>query len=370
VTLYSMLGRPDPTRWLLASDEPAARWVALARLSDLSDDSAEVAAAREAVVLDPGTRALIDRLPDWEVDADVSGHDKPRLATNVLDLLASMGVREADDARIGRLLDQMLAHVDESGRFQMCVAERGGDEPRWGALLCDTHAIADVLVAFGRGDDPRVRRALETALDDLALTARGLAWPCRPSTGDTWRGPGSAKDCCPQTTLEALRAFSRLAVGERPLALRDAATTVLGVWRTRGEHKPYMFGHGRQFKQVKWPPTWYGSYEMVEVLGRLPEVWSGPDARDEDVQALAEVAACLLAYNVAADATVTPLSTFQGFEQYSFGQKKVASPLATALVWSALSRLAPIAARIAAVDVSALPSSKGGSGTPLPPKVV
>ena len=69
-----------------------------------------------------------------------------------------------------------------------------------------------------------------------------------------------------------------------------------------------MMGHGRQFKQVKWPATWYGAYEVVDVLGRLPETWR---ANPQDRRSLAE---------------------------------------------------------IAAVDVMRLASSKGGSGTPLPPK--
>jgi hypothetical protein len=369
MSLYSTLGRPDPTPWLLASDEPAARWIALTRLCGLPEDSPEALAAREAVLRDPGTRALITRLPDWGVDNGVTGHDKPHLATNLLDLLGAMGVRETDDPRIGRLLEQMLEHADESGRFQMFASERSGETPHWGALLCDTHAIADVLLAFGRGDDPRVRRALSTAVEDLTETDQGLAWPCRPPTGGTWRGPGRLRDCCPQTTLEALRAFSRLGARERPGEMRYAASTALGAWRSRGTHKPYMFGHGRQFKQVKWPASWYGAFEVVDTMGRLPEVWAGPGARPEDTAALAEIAACLLVYNVAADGTVTPLSTFQGFEEYSFGQKKRPSPFATALVWRALARLEPIADTIAAVDVLALPSSKGGSGTPMPPKV-
>jgi hypothetical protein len=369
LSLYSTLGRLDPAPWLLASDEPAARWVALLRLRGLAEGSSEALDARRAVVRDPATQALIARIPDWEADCGVGGHDAPRLATNLLDLLGSMGVRESDDPRICALLDQMLAHTDEAGRFQMFAAERGGETPHWGALLCDTHSTADALLAFGRGGDPRVGRALATAAVDVTATGQGLAWPCRPATGDTWRGPGRIRDCCPQTTLEALRAFSRLPAEERPAMLRDVATTVLGIWRSRGEHKPYMFGHGRQFKQVKWPPTWYGAYEVVDTLGRLPEVWSGPDARSDDVTSLAEIAACLLAYNVSADSTVTPLSTFQGFEEHSFGQKRRPSPFATALVWGALARLEPIADRIAGVDVMALGSSKGGSGAPLPPKV-
>jgi hypothetical protein len=369
MTFFSTLGRPDPIPWLLASDEPAARWVALTRLSGPAQDAPEVSAARDAVLRDAATHRLIGLLGDWEADNGITGHDKPLLATNLLDLLGEMGVRAEDDPRIGRLLDQLVSHADEDGRLQMFAAERGGDVPGWGALLCDTHPIAGVLLRFGRGDEDRVRRALETAIRDLRPTDQGVAWPCRPSSGDSWRGPGRMRDCCPQATLEALHAFSWLPAGTRPPEIADAARTILDLWRSRGVAKPYMFGHGRQFKQVKWPSTWYGAYEVVDSLGRLPELWNVPESRPEDRAALAEIAACLLAYNVSPDGTVTPLSTFKGFEDYSFGQKKRPSPLATALVWASLKRLEPLAAQIAAVDVMTLASSKGGTGAPMPPKV-
>ncbi|MFH1834164.1 MAG: hypothetical protein ABH877_03985 [bacterium] len=253
MTFFSTLGRPDPTPWLLGAGEPAARWLALRHLLGLPEDAPEVVATHEAVIADPGAQALLAQIPDWEVDNGLTGHDKPLLATNLLDLLGEMGVGPKDDSRIGRLLDQLAEHADEYGRFQMFAAEPGADEPRWAALLCDTHAIADVLLRFGLGADPRVRRALMTAVSDLARTDQGLAWPCRPADGGRWRGPGRVRDCCPQTTLEALRAFSRLPPAERPRQLTEVARTVLEVWRSRASQKPYMFGHGRRFKQVKWP---------------------------------------------------------------------------------------------------------------------
>lgn len=370
MSLFETLERTDPTAWLLDSEEPAARWVALTGIFGVPDTAPEAKTAREAVVADAGVKALIALLPDWEADSGVSGHDKPLLATNLLDLLGEMGVREGDAPRIGILLDQMLEHADADGRFQMFGRERGGDTPRWGALLCDTHAIADVLLRFDRGDDPRVQRALEVARADLTQTAQGVAWPCRPDPVSGFRGPGRADDCCPQTTLEALRAISRVPAEEHPPEIAQVAHNLLGVWRARATSRPYMFGHGRQFKQVKWPPTWYGAYEVVDVFGRLPETWDGDSAASaEDRRSLAEIAACLLAYNVAPDGRVTPLSTFKGFETYSFGQKKHPSPFATALVWAALKRLEPLAEEIAVVDVLALGSSKGGSGTPQPPRL-
>ncbi len=175
MSLFETLCREDPTSWLLASDEPAARWITITRLQGIAEDAPAAIAAHEAVVADDRTRALLDLLPDWEAPSEVSGHDRPLLATNLLDLLGDMGMREVDDERIARLLDQMLAHADADGRFQMYGRERGGDTPRWGALLCDTHAIADVFLRFGRGDDPRVRRALEAARGDLVETDQGLA---------------------------------------------------------------------------------------------------------------------------------------------------------------------------------------------------
>jgi hypothetical protein len=370
VSLYALLGREDPTPWLFASDEPQARWIALAALppegAPPADRDAALASAHAAVLADDRTQRLLDLLPaSWDVPANVSGHDKPQLATNVLDLLATFGVTASDDARIASLIEQMLSHADADGRFLAFAAQRSGP-PVWGCLHCDTHAIADVAGRFGYAHDPRVRRALAAAEADLEQTDLGLTWGCRPDAATGFRGPGRAGEPCPQATLEALRAYSWLPARERPEWLAEAVHTSLEIWRQRGARKPYMMGHGRQFKTVKWPPTWYGAYEVVDALARLPETWR---TRPEDRASLAEIAACLLAYNVAADGRVTPLSAVKGGEWMSLGQKKEPSPTATAIVWARRAALTELADEIAAVDVMRLASSKGGSGTPMPPKV-
>ncbi len=358
----------DPLPWLLASDEPAARWVALVELLDRPSGDADVRAAHEAVLADEGTRELLDRLPDWEQPQQISGHDAPAFGPNLLHLLADMGVAGADDQRIPRLLDRLLAHADDEGRFAMLGAPRGRGEPRWGALLCDTHAIADVLGRYGRVADPRVRRALARAEEDLHDTAQGRAWPCRPDDATGFRGPGRRGDVCPLVTLEALRALARLPEVERAACLIDVARVSLCAWRERGTEKPYLFGHGIQFKTVKWPPTWYGAYLVLDVLGRYPALWCGAGARPEDRRALAEMAACLVAYNVAPDGVVIPRSVRQGFGSFSFGQKKLPSAWATARLYVVLRRLGDLAGDVAAVDVAALGSSKGGTGTARPPR--
>ena len=65
---------------------------------------------------------------------------------------------------------------------------------------------------------------------------------------------------------------------------------------------------------------------------------------------------------------MTPRSTYRGLETYSFGQKKGPSPLATALLLKVLHRFAGLAGPASHVDVTALTSSKGGTGTALPPR--
>lgn len=361
---------PDPRviEWILASPQPAARWIVHAHLFDGPDQVGLAVAERAAVLNDPATGEPIARLPEWNSVAEISGHQHPAFAPNLLGLLADMGVAGGDDERIEHLLDTMVDHQLPDGRFAMCSTSRVAPEGGWGSLLCDTHAITEVLLRFGRGDDPRVERAMQTTIDDLASTTQGLAWPCRPDEVSGFRGPGRKHDLCPQATLEALRVWSHIPSAQRPVELGEVARVSLHVWRSRGDEQPYMFGHGSRFKTVKWPTTWYDIHGVLDTLGRYPALWRGPAADPDDRRALAELVACLIAYNIADDGTVTPRSCYRGFEGYSFGQKQRPSPFATARLLQVLRRFDDLCDAVAAVDVTALTSSKGGAGTARPPK--
>jgi hypothetical protein len=372
----------DPLPWLLDSDEPAARWIALTQLLDRPADDAEVAEAHAAVLADAGTVDLLGRLKSWEAEIPLSGHDKVDFAPNLLTLLADMGVTAADEPRIGAILASMLEHQRDDGAFMAVGRWRTLDEPVWGSLPCDAFAIAEVIARVGHADDPRVERAFAHIARMLADTPQGRAWQCVPDPAIPFRGPGRKADVCPQVTLEALRAFSYLPAERRPAEVVAAGRVSLAVWRDRWESKPYMFGHGRQFKRGKWPATWYSALEVVDTIGRYPELWAdtGGDSPGGDPaggdpaatcpadrRALAEIAACLIAYNFDADGRVAPRSCYKGFEQHSFGQKKLPSAFATARTLVALRRLGPLASEIAQVDVLSLGSSKGGKGTALAP---
>lgn len=359
----------DPVPWLLQSEEPAARWVTLVELLERPAGDAEVAAAHAAVLEAPETEDLLQRIPDWDVPQVIGGHDSPAFAPNLVHLLMDQGVAPGDDARLGRLADQLLAHSDEDGRFTSFFAPRGRGEPGWSALQCDTFAITGALARLGRGDDERVRGALARIEADVGETAQGRAWPCRPDPASGFRGPGRRADFCPMLVVEALRLYARLPQGLQPPWLLESARVLLRAWRVRDTEKPYVFGHGRQFKTVKWPPTWYGAFMVLDAVGRHPALWRDAAADPADRRAIAELIACLIAYNVSGDGTVTPLSARRGFERHSFGQKREPSAWATARVCAVVRRFDDLAAEVAAVEVLALGSSKGGSGVPVPPKV-
>ena len=366
-TSWNRLLGADPVPGLLASGEPAARWVTRTAVLGQPADDPDVVADHAAVRADPATTELIGRLPDWTAGGRFSGHHDPRFAPNLLNLLADMGMTEADHPRIGRLLDQFLAHQDREGRFMSFGSSRASEEPVWGSLPCDSHAVTEVLVRYGRAGDARTRRALARMADDLTATAQGQAWLCLPHTVTGFRGPGRKGDFCPQVTLQALRAFAGLPGSDRPSGLAAAARVALRAWRMRGTEKPYMFGHGIAFKTAKWPVTWYGAYAVLDTLGRYPQLWRDPDGDPADRAALAELAACLIAYNAGPDGWVVPRSAYRGFEAFSFGQKKRPSPFATARLMAVLHRLDELAAPAEAIDLTALASSKGGLGHSVPP---
>lgn len=355
----------DPRPWLLGSDEPSARWLTLAWLVEGTGDG-HVRAARAEVLADAGTQGLLDRLPAWGAGTTFSGHGSPAFAPNMLNLLADMGLEAGDDPRIEALLDAMLERQRTDGRLPSFGSYPRGAEPVWGALPCDTHAITEVMVRFGRGDDERVQRAAARIEADLARTQQGRGWLCLPDPATGFRGPGRKQDVCPQVSLEALRVMATL--GRRSTALREAVSTLLGCWRRRASERPYMFGHGRRFKTVKWPTFWYDVYAVLNTVRLFPEVWQGAAADAADRRAVAELVGCLVAYNVGKDGTVTPRSCYRGFEGYSLGQKKRPSPFATARVMVVLADFAEIADEVAAIDVTALPSSRGEDVVPLPPR--
>lgn len=346
----------DAVPWLLGSDEPFAIWATLTGVLGKSAEDPEVMSVRAAVVSHPDVQALIGELPA-ALGEHAEGHHSPLFLPNRLNLLADMGLTVGDDQRLDAVLEALLDRRDRSGRFRAPDATR--PKPDAGSLLCDSNAITDVLLRLGLGEDVRVKKAVARLITDSEATPQGSAWCCVPEKRPLFRVNTPQSDACPQITLEGLRVLARLPGSARPADTEKIARTPLEIWRRRVDERPYEFGHGYQFKTVKWPSFWYDVLAVVTTLGRFPGIWRGAEARPADTRAMAELAACLISYNVGPDGRVTPKRVHRGYERFSFGTKTGPSPFATARVLSALVPVASLAAQIRAVDVDMLPNSMG-----------
>ncbi|MDZ4169639.1 MAG: winged helix DNA-binding domain-containing protein [Coriobacteriia bacterium] len=348
----------DPLPWIMGSGEPIATWLVLTEVLGRDAGDPSVVAARLQVVGDPAVRTLIAELPAWGSSGSVSDHHNPLFAPNRLGLLADLGVRAGDDDSLDALLDAMLSSRDRHGRFVIPESLAARPKPERGAVTCDSNAILDVALRLGRSNDARVTAALKRLAGDSSESPQGRGWRCLPEKRPLIDFTVRRTDACPQVTLEAARALAHVPADQRPAWASDAARTLLAFWRLRAEERPYDFGHGYQFKTVKWPSFWYDALAVLDVVSRFPEVWDGGADDDADAIATAQIAAALVSHNVGADGRVSPVRTHCGFGRFSFGRRGEPSPYATARVLAVLARLAPLAGRIAAVDVAALPSSR------------
>ena len=355
----------DPVPWLLDSNEPYAVWAALTGVLGATAGDPAVEAAHLAVLASESVQKLVGELPT-RPSPSTTDHHSPSFLPNRLNLLAEMGVARGDFEQLDAVLDRLLAAQDRAGRFRVSGPTR--PRPNVDSHRCDNNAIVEVLARFGYAEEPGVARALARVASDAVASTQGSGWCCVPDRQPVLRLPGRRDPACPQITLEGLRCIAMLPAQRRPRVAIEAARTPLEIWRRRTDERPYQFGHGYQFKTVKWPSFWYDVLSVLDAMGRYPDLWRGPEARDEDRQSLAELAACLIAYNTDSTGRVTPRRVHRGYEQFSFGLKTAPSPFATARMLTVLARFPDLAEQICAVDAQALPSSKGGSGTVVPPE--
>ncbi len=310
----------DPRGFLLTAGETFTEYRTLTELLDLPREDPAVRAARERLTADPQIQDLIARLSDWEHDV-VTAHNKPTYLPNQLWLLLDMGLTPESVPAIKTALDRMLAHQDPASK-QFLAYSRGWKQKEnvWTSVLCDHNLIMAVLLRAGLGEDPRVQAGLSRMTSLLKETTQGFGWKCEPGIDTNFRGPGRKDDVCPMAVVDALRAYRFVSPEQHPEQLIAAGETLLGCWTNRASHKPYMFGHGKNFRGPRPPFFWYNIGTVLEVTCHYPTLVRMP--------AFAELlAVSQLAFND--KGTIIPTSIKLDFRGFSFGQKKTASPWVT-----------------------------------------
>ena len=196
-------------------------------------------------------------------------------------------------------------------------------------MLCDAPTVLYCLLAMGKGEDPRVQRAV----DHLAGQVDENGWRCRcaPELGK-FRGPGRKGDPCPIANVYALKALSFVPAYLDSPATRQGAEMLLHHWERRADTKYYLFGIGSDFRKLKFPFVWYDILHVVDVLSRFSFVRGDPR--------LAEMLGAILS-QADEQGRYTAGSMYQAWKGWSFADKKQPSPWLTYLVLRIRKRIAP-----------------------------
>ena len=201
------------------------------------------------------------------------------------------------------------------------------------------------------------------ALPILKETDQGMGWKCETWINNTRRGPGRKDEVCPILIVDALKGFWVVPENFLPPKMREAGLTLLNCWTKRRTEKPYMFGHGREFRKLKPPFFWYNLGTVLDAASHYPHLVK--------TQAFREMAAVSrLAFN--SEGLVIPQATKIFFKDFSFGQKKQPSPWVTFFLCRIYRRALEwdneFVSEVLKLDGASYRGSKGGIDKKKPPK--
>ncbi|MHA1681964.1 MAG: hypothetical protein ACTSUE_13580 [Promethearchaeota archaeon] len=316
--------KKDSRKILLTCKESFTVYRTLTDILGLPENNSFVIDAKEKLLSDKWVLHLLDELSDWENDL-VTGHNKATYLPNQLWLLLDWGVGYNDNERVKNAIDCLLKHQDEetsqflafSRVYYRKTKEKG---EAWTSALCDHNLIVSVLLLAGLHDDERVKKGLERMGELLEQTSQGLGWKCLPDLVTKRRGPGRKDDACPMLIIDALRGYWTISHNSWPKGLIESGRTLLRCWKVRADEKPYMFGHGRNFRKPRVPFFWYNIGTLLDATSHYPEL-----VKTNEFKEL--LAVLLLAFND--QGLVIPQTIYKFFKDFSFGQKTEYSPWMT-----------------------------------------
>jgi hypothetical protein len=215
--------RGDPLPWLLETGDPAVRHLALRRLLDEPEDAPAVRRAGAAAMrVAPIAPILEHQHPDGYWEKPGAGYGRKYTGTVwSLIFLEQMGA-DGRDRRIARAVEYVLAHTQTAnGGFGISGALSERPPPPSAVYHCLNGNLLRAVIAFGRGDDPRVRRSVDWQA--RSITGEGFDGYYR--SGTTAPGFGCAVNGghpCAWGAIKGLRALAALPPRRRAPHVRRA----------------------------------------------------------------------------------------------------------------------------------------------------
>jgi hypothetical protein len=216
--------RGDPLPWLLESENPGVRYLALRHLFDLSPDDKKLKSARKSAHKNGPIAVILSNMEaeGYWVKPGPGYTQKYRSTVWSIILLAQLGGSVAEDKRIAQACKYVLDHMCEGGQFTTTTSGAPS-----GTVDCLQGNLCWSLMELGY-DDPRLDTACEwmartvtgdgiAPLEDKNAPVRYYAYKCGP----TFACGVNASRSCAWGGVKVMLAFSRLPEKKRtPLIQR------------------------------------------------------------------------------------------------------------------------------------------------------
>ncbi|MBI3737978.1 MAG: nitrogen fixation protein NifH [Chloroflexi bacterium] len=217
--------RSDSLPWLLESDNPGVRYLALRDLFDLSHDDKKLKSARRSAHKDGPIAVILSNMKKegYWVKPGPGYTTKYRSTVWAMILLAQLGASASEDKRIAQACDYLLNHMCEGGQFTTTTSGAPS-----GTVDCLQGNLCWSLTKLGC-DNPRLDKAYEwmartvtgdgiAPLEDKDAPVRYYAYKC---------GPGFAcgvnnKLPCAWGGVKVMLAFSQVPVKKRTPLIKKA----------------------------------------------------------------------------------------------------------------------------------------------------
>lgn len=180
--------RSDSLPWLLESDNPGVRYLALRDLLDLSPDDKKLKSARKSAHKDGPIAKVLSKMEKegYWVKPGPGYTQKYRSTVWSIILLAQLGASVGEDKRIEQACNYVLDHMYEGGQFTTTTSGAPS-----GTVDCLQGNLCWSLMEMGY-DDPRLKKAFEwmartvtgdgiAPLKDKDAPVRYYAYKCGPT---------------------------------------------------------------------------------------------------------------------------------------------------------------------------------------------
>lgn len=274
----------DSLPWLLESDSPGVRYLALRDLLDRSSDDAELSAARRSAHQHGPIAKILDAMqPEgYWVKPGAGYTQKYRSGVWSLLMLAQLGASILEDERIDRACNYLLEHAYHAGgQFST------NNEPS-GTVDCLQGNLCWALTALGCQD-----ARLETAFEWMARSVTGegvasnaegkspvhyFAWKCAPNFACKFNN----KQACAWGAVKVLLALGVLPGEKRtPLIEHAIETGVDFLYSVDPADAAYPVRNGGKPSRDWWHfgfPMFYLT-DLLQIVEAMAALGYGKDAR-------------------------------------------------------------------------------------------